>query len=163
MIPTPDVLLVEDNASDVAVALRAFRRGALESRVGVLRDGEQVLDWLDRLGEGDGQGAGNGRGVRMPKVILLDLRMPKVDGWEVLRALRSHEATRLVPVVVVSSSDREGDVQEAYRLGANSFVKKRFDPGRPGGYLVDAARYWLELNRPPADGGEEKGWLTPSR
>jgi two-component system response regulator len=80
-------------------------------------------------------------------VILLDLKMPGLNGWDVLQRLRADRRTEHVPVVVVSSSSREGDVRESYRLGANSFVVKRFQPEQPGEYLVDVARYWLELNR----------------
>ena len=79
-------------------------------------------------------------------MILLDLRMPRVDGRAVLRALRADKRTRSIPIVVVSSSDNADDVQDCYQLGANSYVVKRFDPVRPGEYLVDAARYWLEHN-----------------
>ncbi len=135
-----DVLLVEDNSNDVAVALRAFRRHAMESRVKVLRDGAEVVDYL--FGNPDSLASP----AFKPKVILLDLKMPRMDGRAVLRQLRSDERTRHIPVVVVSSSDRESDVRECYSLGANSFVVKQFDPMRPGEYLVDTARYWLETN-----------------
>jgi CheY-like chemotaxis protein len=81
-------------------------------------------------------------------VILLDLKMPRMDGREVLRELRANPRTRHIPVVVVSSSGRESDVRECYDLGANSFVVKEFDPARPGEYLVETARYWLETNEP---------------
>lgn len=128
-----DIVLVEDNPGDVAIALRAFRRSDLADRVRVLRDGEEALAWL-RGGGADAP----------PRVILLDLRMPKVDGWEVLRELRADARTREVPVVVVSSSDRESDVRESYRLGADGFVVKRFDASRPGEFFVEAARHWLD-------------------
>jgi len=135
-----EIVLVEDDGNDLAVALRAFRRGRLEERVQVLRDGEAALEYL--------RDVSHLAGVPTPKVVFLDLKMPKVDGLSVLRELRSDERTQRIPVVVVSSSDREIDVREAYRLGANSYLVKRFDPARPGEYLVDAARYWLDLNRP---------------
>jgi len=85
-------------------------------------------------------------------VILLDLNMPVLDGWEVLRRLRSDRRTHQIPVVVISTSDRPQDVQKSYELGANSFVVKRFESKDPGGYLAETARYWVELNRPPRDG-----------
>lgn len=131
-----DVLLVEDDANDIAVALRAFRRHSLEGRVRVLRDGVELVDYLqiDNLRE------------RPPKVILLDLKMPRLDGRGALRELRSRPETRNIPVVVVSSSDRQSDVRECYELGANSFVVKQLNPSSPGTYLVDAVRYWLDLN-----------------
>ena len=131
-----DVLLVEDDANDIAVALRAFRRHSLETRVRVLRDGAELVDYLQTH---------NLRGS-LPKVILLDLKMPRLDGRAALRELRSQPETRHVPVVVVSSSDRPSDVRECYELGANSFVVKQLNPGSPGTYLVDTVRYWLDMN-----------------
>jgi len=140
MSQTREIVFVEDDGNDLAVALRAFRRGRLEERVKVLRDGEAALEYL--------RDVTHAPGLPTPKVVFLDLKMPKVDGLSVLRELRSDERTQRIPIVVVSSSDRENDVREAYRLGANSYLVKRFDPARPGEYLVDAARYWLDLNRP---------------
>jgi two-component system, response regulator len=135
-----DLILVEDNSSDVAVALRAFRRHALAHRVKVLRDGAEAVDYL----------LASPREMAVtPKVILLDLKMPRMDGRAVLRQLRADERTRHIPIVIVSSSDREGDVRECYELGANSFVVKQFDPSRPGEYMVDTARYWLDTNEVP--------------
>ena len=131
-----DVLLVEDDANDIAVALRAFRRHSLEDRVCVLRDGAELVDYLETH---------NLRG-RPPKLILLDLKMPRLDGRAALRELRSRPETRHVPVVVVSSSDQQSDVRECYELGANSFVVKQLNPWSPGTYLVDTVRYWLDLN-----------------
>jgi two-component system, response regulator len=135
--PRADVLLVEDDPNDIAVALRAFRRHSLEYRVRVLRDGVELVNYLqvDHL-----QG-------RPPKVILLDLKMPRMDGRAALRELRSRPETRHIPVVVVSSSNRESDVLECYELGANSFVVKQLNPASPGRYLVDTVRYWLERNQ----------------
>jgi two-component system response regulator len=132
----PDILLVEDDANDIAVAMRAFRRHALESRVQVFRDGVELLDYLL---ERDGHGP--------PKVILLDLKMPRLDGRAALRELRRHVTTQHIPVVVVSSSRQRNDVRECYELGANSFVVKQLDPLAPGEYLVDTVRYWLERNQ----------------
>ena len=143
-MPRKEIVLVEDNPADVAVALRALRRHRLEDHVVVLRDGEQALEYL--LGDGS-PGANGGPCGELPKVVFLDLKMPKVDGWEVLRELRADDRTRDLPVVVISASDRETDVRESYRLGANSFVQKRFDGASPGEFLAEAARYWLELNR----------------
>jgi CheY-like chemotaxis protein len=114
----------------------------------VARDGEEALAAL-RL---DGDVVAASAPLRCPKVIFLDLKMPKVDGFEVLRRLRASAHTRDIPVVVVSSSPRPEDVEAAYRLGANSFLVKRFQDGRPGGFLEDAARYWLDLNRAPGPG-----------
>jgi two-component system response regulator len=132
----PDLLLVEDDPNDVSVALRAFRLNSLGDRVRVLRDGVELLEYL--LGPGARRGA--------PKAILLDLKMPRMDGREALRELRAHPETRHIPVVIVSSSSRDQDVRDCYSLGANSYVVKQMNPWSPGEYLVNAARYWLELN-----------------
>ena len=134
--PRADILLVEDDPNDVAVAMRAFKQNSLGDRVRVLRDGVELVDYLETH---------NLRG-RPPKVILLDLKMPRMDGRAVLRELRKRPETRHIPVVVVSSSDEPNDVRECYELGANSFVVKRMTPYMPGIYLVDTVRYWLEIN-----------------
>jgi CheY-like chemotaxis protein len=130
-----EVLLVEDDANDVAVAMRALHRHSLGDRVKVLRDGVELLDYLD----------GSVHSIE-PKLILLDLKMPRLDGRAALRELRKRESTRHVPVVVVSSSSQQRDVYDCYELGANSFVVKQFDPYAPGEYLVSAVRYWLDMN-----------------
>jgi two-component system response regulator len=112
--------------------------------VKVLRDGAEAVDYL--AGEGEGSEPEQ-HGPPLPKVILLDLRMPRMDGRAVLRHVRADARTRDVPVVVVSSSQAETDIRDCYEMGANSFVVKSFDAKRPGEYLVDVARYWLNLNR----------------
>lgn len=131
-----EVLLVDDDPNDVDVALRAFRKHSLDQRVRVFRDGAELIDYL----------AGLNLRVRRPKLILLDLKMPRLDGRGALRELRSRPETRHVPVVVVSSSDQQSDVRDCYELGANSFVVKQFNPMSPGAYLVDTVRYWLDRN-----------------
>jgi len=131
-----DVLMVEDDANDIAVAMRAFRRNSLEDCVRVLRDGSELLDYLRT----------HDLRLRAPKVILLDLKMPRLDGRAALRELRSRPETRHIPVVVVSSSHLQSDVRECYELGANSFVVKQLNPSSPGSYLVDTVRYWLDRN-----------------
>jgi two-component system response regulator len=148
----PALLLVEDDGNDVALALRALEHAGIDVHVDVARDGQEALDFL-RLDSGDA--AHSAVSPRPPDVIFLDLKMPKVDGWEVLREIRSSERTREIPVVVLSVSDRPEDIQRCYRLGANSYLVKRFDPRQPGSYLVDAARYWIELNRTPPRRREE--------
>jgi len=132
--PRPDVLLVEDDANDVAVALRAFRQHSLAERVRVLRDGVELVDYLES------------HKARPPRLILLDLKMPRMDGRAALRELRSRPESRHIPVVIVSSSDQQNDVRECYELGANSFVVKQLTPWAPGTYLVDTVRYWLDMN-----------------
>ena len=137
MSAEPEVLLVEDDADDVVIARRAFQQSEIEEKLAVARDGNEALEYLQNPTH------------ELPKVILLDLKMPLVDGFEVLERLRSDERTRDVPVVVVSTSARREDVESCYRLGANSFVVKQYSPFQPGRYLVDVARYWLTLNRLP--------------
>jgi len=130
-----EVLLVEDDSNDIAVALRALQRHSLGTRVKVLRDGAELLDYLEHSEHNN-----------PPKLILLDLKMPRLDGRAALRELRTRETTRHVPVVVVSSSSQQRDVRDCYELGANSFVVKQFDPYAPGEYLVSTVRYWLDMN-----------------
>jgi CheY-like chemotaxis protein len=137
-----ELLLVEDNLSDVVVAMRAFRIKGIEHRVKVLRDGAEALEYLGIGGRGDAADP-----PPVPKVMLLDLRMPRVDGLAVLRFMRADERTRTVPIVIVSSSESQRDVDECYRLGANSFIVKKIDAKRPGEYLAEIAEYWLNLNR----------------
>ena len=134
--PRFDVWMVEDDANDIAVAMRAFRRHSLEERVHVMRDGSELMDYLQS----------QPLPLRVPKVILLDLKMPRLDGRAALRALRSRPESRHIPVVVVSSSHLQSDVRECYELGANSFVVKQLNPASPGAYLVDTVHYWLDRN-----------------
>ena len=133
------ILLVEDNEDDVELTLRAFARSEVHYEIVVVRDGVQAVEYLLRRDEADG-GA--------PQIVLLDLKLPRVDGFEVLRRLRADARTRRLPVVVLTSSDEEQDIAACYDLGANSFVRKPVDFAR----FVDAARqlggYWLDLNEP---------------
>lgn len=137
------ILLVEDNADDEALTLRAFKKNNIKNPVVVARDGQQALDYLFATGPHAG------RDVRdLPQVVLLDLKLPKVDGLEVLRRVRADERTRPLPVVILTSSKEEQDVIAGYRLGANSYVRKPVDFDE----FVNAARqlglYWLLLNEP---------------
>jgi CheY-like chemotaxis protein len=140
------ILLVENDVDEVDVALRAFDRAGLDAPVDVARDGQEALEVLGL--EPDLEAA-----PLRPRVVFLDLKMPRIDGWEVLRRVRESSDLRTLPIVVLSSSDREADVHRCYELGANSYVVKRFDTRSPGAYLAELARYWLELNRPPTTGG----------
>ena len=139
------ILLVEDNPDDEALTLRALKTNNIHNDVVVARDGAQALDYLL------GTGAYAGRNIReLPAVILLDLKLPKIDGLEVLRRVRADEHMKLLPVVILTSSKEEQDIISGYRFGCNSYVRKpvNFDE------FVQAARqlglYWLLLNeRPP--------------
>ena len=138
------ILLVEDNPDDEALTLRALRKHNIVNEVVVARDGVEALEYLF------GTGAWDGRDPRqLPEVVLLDLKLPKIDGLEVLRRVRADERTRLLPVVILTSSNEEQDRIEGYGLGANSYVRKpvNFDE------FVEAVKqlglYWLMLNEPP--------------
>ncbi len=138
------ILLVEDNPDDVDLTLRALKRNNIMNEVVVAPDGVEALDYLF------GTGAHAGRDTRaMPQVVLLDLKLPKIDGLEVLRRVRSDERTKLLPIVVLTSSKEQQDLVESYSLGANSYVRKPVDFNQ----FVEAVRqlglYWLVLNEPP--------------
>lgn len=133
------ILLVEDNPDDVALTLRALEHNKIGNRVELARDGAQAIERL--LAEG--------RADPLPQVVLLDLKLPKVDGLEVLRAIRADERTRLLPVVILTSSREDQDMLRGYQLGANSYIRKPVDYAQ----FVEAVRhlglYWLVLNEPP--------------
>ncbi len=142
----PFILLVDDDEDFLRVARRAIRRSGLGVRLSVAHDGGEALS---ALGLDEPAAAPQKAATAPPVVVLLDLNMPVRDGWQVLSSIRHDEATQRLPVVVVSSSNRPNDVQRSYALGANSFLVKRYDARHPGAYLVDAIRYWVELNEPP--------------
>jgi len=138
------ILLVEDNPDDEALTLRAFRKNNMMNKVVVARDGEQALDYLFR------RGAYAERNIdEDPEIILLDLKLPKIDGLEVLRQIRADRRTRLLPVVILTSSKEEQDLIEGYSIGANSYIRKPVDFNQ----FLEAVRqlglYWLVLNEPP--------------
>lgn len=144
MIRNHVILLVEDNPNDVELTLRAFEKSNVTNEIVVARDGEQAIQYLFSTGPHAGRNP-----LEMPDVVLLDMKLPKIDGLGVLRRLRSDERTRHLPVVVLTSSKEEKDVMASYDLGANSFVRKPVDFAQ----FVDAARYlgiyWLTMNEPP--------------
>ncbi len=140
------ILLVEDNPDDEALTLRALRRNDIRNEVVVARDGVQALDYLF------GTGAHAGRDTRVqPQVVLLDLKLPRLGGLEVLERLRGDARTNLLPVVILTTSGESSDLLSGYRLGANSYVRKPVDSGQ----FTDAVRqlglYWLALNLPAAE------------
>jgi CheY-like chemotaxis protein len=138
------ILLVEDNADDEALTLRALKKNKIGNEVVVARDGAEAVDYLL------GKGAYAGRDMSvMPAITLLDLKLPKVDGLEVLKRLREDDRTKLLPVVILTSSKEEQDLINGYRLGANSYIRKPVDFAQ----FVEAVRqlglYWLVLNESP--------------
>lgn len=146
MSAAPVLMLVDDSGDDLALALRSLRRLARPVDVRTARDGREALAALHVRGP-----SGSPRPLS-PCVIFLDLRMPHVDGFEVLRAVRNAPHTRATPVVVMSSSSSPDDVRRAYELGANSYLVKPADGLDGGAVIADAARYWIELNLPPNAG-----------
>ena len=139
------ILLVEDNPDDEALTLRAFAKNKIRNPIVVAHDGAEAVDFLF------GTGVYAGRNVKdMPQVVLLDLKLPKIDGLEVLRRILADERTRVLPVVILTSSKEQQDVINGYRLGCNSYVRKPVDFVE----FVEAARqlglYWLLLNEPPS-------------
>jgi len=138
------ILLVEDNPDDVELTLRAFHKANLANDVRVARDGEEALDYLFARGPHQGRDPDSD-----PHLVLLDLKLPKVDGLEVLRQLRGDERTRGLPVVVLTSSQEERDVVESYRLGANSYVRKPVDFHEFTEATNQLGLYWLVLNVAP--------------
>ena len=138
------ILLVEDNPDDEDLALRAFQRGDVTNPVAVARDGIEALDYLY------GTGVHAGRDVSVqPAVVLLDLKLPRMDGFGVLRQMRADARTQCVPVVMLTSSREDEDVLECYRLGANSYVHKPLDFTEFVGAMRQMALYWLLLNHVP--------------
>ncbi len=137
------ILLVEDNPDDEALTLRALQKNNIRNEVIIVRDGEQALHYLF------GEGAYAGRDVtQMPQVVLLDLKLPKISGLEVLRRLRATERTRFLPVVILTTSNEDQDRLQGYSLGANSYVRKPVEFDK----FIEAVRqlglYWLILNEP---------------
>jgi two-component system response regulator len=139
-----EILLVEDNPNDLELALHALRRHNLANHIEVVRDGAEALEFIF------GTGAYGGRRVEdVPKVILLDLKLPKVDGMEVLQRIKSDPRTRSIPVVVLTSSREERDVVETYQLGVNSYIVKPVDFEQFTEAVRNLGLYWLLLNQPP--------------
>jgi len=139
-----EILLVEDNPSDLEIALRALKEHKLCNNVQVARDGEEALDFIFCRGAFAGR-----RLDELPRVILLDLKLPLIDGLEELRQIRGDARTRNVPVVVLTSSTEERDVVESYALGVNSYIAKPVDFDRFAEAMKVIGMYWLMLNRPP--------------
>jgi len=140
-----EILLVEDNPNDVELTLHALTRNNLANHVEVVRDGAEALEFLFGSGAYAGRRLENG-----PKVILLDLKLPKVDGLEVLRRVKADARTRIIPVVVLTSSREERDLVESYSLGVNSYIVKPVDFQQFTEAVRQLGLYWLLLNQPPS-------------
>ena len=145
-----EILLVEDNPHDVELTLHAFKEHHLANEMHVVRDGAEALEFIFRTGA-----YADRRPEDHPRVILLDLKLPKVDGLEVLRQIKSDPTTRAIPVVVLTSSSEERDIVESYELGVNSYIVKPVDFERFAEAVRTLGLYWLLLNQPPLPGTTE--------
>lgn len=140
------ILLVEDNANDEALTLRALKKSNIANKVVVARDGVEALDYLFASPV-------NGGSNTLPQLILLDLKLPKLDGHDVLRRIRSDPRTQLLPVVILTTSVEDKDRLEGYRLGANSYVRKPVDFTEFAQAVIQLGLYWLVLNEEPPQAG----------
>ena len=141
------ILLVEDNPDDVALTTRAFKKNNISNKVIVAKDGVEALDYLF------GKGMYAGRDVKdTPVIVLLDLKLPRIDGLEVLRSIRQNEFTKLLPVVILTSSAEEQDVIIGYKLGVNSYIRKPVDYNQFSEAIKYLGLYWLVWNEPPPRG-----------
>ena len=141
---TKNILLVEDNPDDVQLTLRALKKSKIMNEVVVAQDGVEALDYLF----GTGKYAGRDTNAK-PQVVLLDLKMPKMDGLEVLQRIRKDERTRILPVVVLTTSSEDRDRVESYKLGANSYIRKPVDFNQFADAVQQLGLYWLVLNEAP--------------
>lgn len=139
-----EILLVEDNPSDLELTLHALKRHKIVNRIEIARDGTEALDFLFGRGTHEGRDLDEG-----PRVIFLDLKLPKIDGLEVLKEIKSDVRTRNIPVVVLTSSREESDIVESYRLGVNSYIVKPVDFEQFIQAVQQLGFYWLLLNQPP--------------
>jgi len=137
---------VEDNPNDIELTLHAFKKNKLTNRIHVVRDGAEALEFLFATGAYAGRDSAD-----WPKVILLDIKLPKVDGLEVLRQIKNDARTRTIPVVLLTSSREERDILESYRLGSNSYIVKPVEFDQFTSAVRELGMYWLLLNRPPVE------------
>jgi CheY-like chemotaxis protein len=145
------ILLVEDDPDDEALAIRALKKNNIKNEVVVARDGVEVLNYLF------GRETYAGRDLsEMPQVVLLDLKLPKMDGLEVLRQIRANELTKLLPVVILTTSKEDQDIISSYSLGANSYIRKPVDFIQFAEAVRQLGLYWLLLNEAPPSGKESK-------
>jgi two-component system, response regulator len=145
MNSTPvEILLIEDNPSDIKLTLKALQKHSLANKVTVLKDGAEALDFI--FAEGMYSDRNN---KELPKVIFLDLKLPLVDGIEVLRKLKSEESTKKIPIVVLTSSKESKDIEECYKLGVNSYIVKPLDFEKFIESVSNLGLYWVLMNEPP--------------
>lgn len=137
------ILLVEDNPDDIALTLRAFDKNRIKNRVVVAEDGAEALDYINKRGKFENLNPGE-----CPALVLLDLKLPKVDGFEVLKAIRENESTKFLPVVILTSSKEEQDIIKGYKNGANSYIRKPVDFEKFFDAVQTLGLYWLILNEP---------------
>ena len=141
---TVEILLVEDNPQDAEMAIRALKKNNLANNVALVTDGVEALDFIFARGAYSDRKIENG-----PKVILLDLKLPKVDGLEVLKVVKSDERTKIIPIIALTSSSEEKDIIESYRLGVNSYIVKPVDFDKFVEAIKGLGFYWLLLNQSP--------------
>ncbi len=141
-----DILLVEDNPNDAELALHAFRKNKLTNKIHLVRDGAEALEFIFATGQYAGRDV-----AEQPRVILLDIKLPKVDGLEVLRRVKEDPSTKSIPVVMLTSSREERDIIEGYRLGVNSYIVKPVEFDQFTNAVRELGMYWLLLNKPPLD------------
>ena len=146
-MPEKMILLVEDNPDDEALTMRALKQSKLANEIVVTRDGQEAVEFLFGTGKYEGRDLSH-----MPTVILLDLKLPKLSGLEVLQQLRADPRTRVTPVVVLTSSSEDEDMMRSYQLGANSYVRKPVIFGRFADAVSQLGLYWMLLNEPPPTG-----------
>ncbi|MEI7663513.1 MAG: response regulator [Bacteroidota bacterium] len=139
-----EILLVEDNPNDVTLVMRALKRNRVANNIEVVEDGAEALDFLFQKGR-----YASASGPYLPRVVFLDIKLPKISGLEVLKEIRGNEKTRQLPVVIVSSSREDPDISKAYELGANSYVVKPVDFESFFKVISDLGMYWLIINEPP--------------
>lgn len=139
-----EILIVEDNPNDAEMAIRAFKKNNLTNHILVVGDGEEALDFIFSSGK-----YADREKTNLPKIILLDLKLPKIDGLEVLKVIKANQDTKIIPVIMLTSSKEESDILRSYELGVNSYIVKPVDFDKFVEAIRDLGLYWLLLNQHP--------------